>query len=97
MNMQNIMAQAQKMQREITQKKEEIDKTEYSGKSEWVETILMGDKTVKSIKIINKSMAIDDIEMLEDMIKISIDDAMVKINEDIENKLGMYGKMNGLF
>ena len=37
MNMQNLMAQAQKIQREITQKKEELEKMEFTGKSEWVE------------------------------------------------------------
>ena len=31
MNMQNLMAQAQKMQRDITKKKEEIDKMEFFG------------------------------------------------------------------
>ena len=35
--MQNLMAQAQRMQREITAKKEELEKMEFVGKSEWVE------------------------------------------------------------
>ena len=37
MNMQALMAQAQKMQRDITKKKEEIDKMEFNGKSELVD------------------------------------------------------------
>ena len=39
MNMQNLMAQAQKMQRDITAKKDELEKTEFTGKSEWVEVV----------------------------------------------------------
>ena len=34
MNMQNLMAQAQKMQRDITKKKEEIDNSTFEGDSE---------------------------------------------------------------
>ena len=33
MNMQNLMAQAQRMQREITAKKEELEKMEFVGNS----------------------------------------------------------------
>ena len=36
MNMQNLMAQAQKMQRDITKKKEELDNSTFEGVSEWV-------------------------------------------------------------
>ena len=39
-----MMAQAQRMQRDITKKKEEIDKTEFSGKSEWIDVVFTGDK-----------------------------------------------------
>jgi nucleoid-associated protein EbfC len=96
MNMQNLMAQAQKMQRDITKKKEEIDKTEFVGKSQWVEITLMGDKTLKKVQILNKNLASDDLDALEDMIKIAFDDAINKVDKEIENKMGMYSKMNGL-
>ena len=36
MNMQNLMAQAQKMQRDIENKKKELDSMEFVGHSEWV-------------------------------------------------------------
>ena len=36
MNIQNLMAQAQKMQKDITKKKEEIDNSTFEGTSEWV-------------------------------------------------------------
>ena len=37
MNMQQIMQQAQRMQREITKKKEILDASIFAGKSEWIE------------------------------------------------------------
>lgn len=98
MNMQNLMAQAQKMQRDITKKKEEIDKTEFSGKSEWVELTFNGKKELISLKIIPTKIDEEDKEMLEDMLNIAIKDAFNKIDKETEDKLGSYGQsLNGLF
>lgn len=44
MNMQQIMAQAQKMQRDITKKKEEINNSSFEGVSEWVTVKINGKK-----------------------------------------------------
>lgn len=98
MNMNNIMAQAQKMQRDIQKKQEEINNMSFVGESEWVEATLKGDKTVEKIIIKNKSsMDSEDLECLEDMIKIAINNAHGKIDAEIEKKMGMYSKLGGLF
>ena len=39
----------------------------------------------------------EDLECLEDMIKIAINDAHNKINKEFEKKMGMYSKLGGLF
>ena len=54
MNINNLMAQAQKMQKDIQKKQDEINSSEFTGESEWVEVVLLGDKSVKSIKIKKK-------------------------------------------
>ena len=98
MNMQNLMAQAQKMQRDIQKKQDEINKTEYEGKSQIVTVKINGKKEILDLKI-EKSILNDqeDLEMLEDMIKIALNDAFSKVEKDINSKLGMYGKgLNGL-
>jgi DNA-binding YbaB/EbfC family protein len=98
MNMQQIMQQAQRMQREITKKKEEIDNTDFSGKSEWVEIVFNGKREIKSFKILKDGVIdTDDKEMLEDMIMIAIKDAFSKIDKETESKLGNYASMSGLF
>ena len=97
MNMQQIMQQAQRMQRDITKKKEEIDKMEFLGKSEWVEIVFNGKREIKSFKILKDEIDGDDKEMLEDMIMIAIKDAFTKIDKETENKLGSYASMSGLF
>ena len=97
MNMQQIMQQAQRMQRDIQKKKGEIDATNFTGKSEWVEIIFNGKREIQSFKI-TKGGVIDqdDKEMLEDMIMIAIKDAFSKIDKETESKLGQYASMSGL-
>ena len=98
MNMQNLMAQAQRMQREITQKKEELEKMEFTGKSEWVEITYTGAKVIKDVKIIKEgNIEEDDKEILEDMIQIATKQAFIQINEAMSEKLGQYaGALDGL-
>lgn len=96
MNMQNLMAQAQKMQKDIEKKKSEINSKEFIGKSQIVEIIMLGDKTCKLVKI-NGEIDNDDKEILEDMIKIAYNDAIKQIESEIEKSLGSYGSMlNGI-
>lgn len=97
MNMQQIMQQAQRMQRDITKKKEEIDGMKFLGKSEWVEIVFNGKREIKSFKILKDEIDVDDKEMLEDMIMIAIKDAFSKIDKETESKLGSYASMSGLF
>ncbi len=98
MNMQNLMAQAQRMQREITAKKEELEKMEFTGKSEWVEMVFTGGRVLKSVKIVKTGNITEaDKEVLEDMITIATKDAFIKINEAMADKLGQYaGALDGL-
>ena len=100
MNMQALMAQAQKMQRDITKKKEQIDNMEFQGNSELVEVLMSGKKEILSVKIKSKDgLDSDDIEALEDMIKIAVNDAILKIDKETEKQLGSYntGGLGGLF
>ena len=97
MNMQQLMQQAQRMQREITKKKEEIDNTIFEGKSEWVSVSFNGKREIKSFKIIKEGVIdIDDKEMIEDMIMLAMKDAFKKIDKATEEKLGQYASMSGL-
>ena len=98
MNMQALMAQAKKKKKDLMTKKEEINKQLFTGKSELVEVVFNGKKEMISIKI-NKdaSLEADDIEVLEDMIKIAINDALKQIDDEVSKKLGAYSsQLNGL-
>ncbi len=98
MNMQSIMAQAQKMQKDLQKKKEELNSEIFTGKSDWVEVSFNGKKELISIKILHKEPILeDDHEMLEDMIHLAIKDVMSKIDFAFQEKMGSYaGMLDGL-
>ena len=98
MNMQSLMAQAQRMQKEIMSKKEEINKQEFMGNSELVNVKVNGKKEVISVNIKKDvELSQDDIELLQDMIVIAFNDAFKKVDEATENSMGAYGNsLNGL-
>ena len=95
MNMQALMREAQKMQKELTKTQEELERTTYEGSSSLVNVVVNGKKQLVSIKINNEdSIEKDEIELLEDMILVAINDALKKADVDKEKKLSKYG--NGL-
>ena len=98
MNMQAMLRQAQKMQKDMQKTQEEINNTEFTGKSELVSVKMMGDRIVKKVKISSEELEKDDIEVLEDMILIAVNDALKQIDKVTEEKMGAYTKgMPGLF
>ena len=50
--------------------------------------IMNGKKEVKSVKIKAEELEKDDIEILEDMITLAVNDAINKINKEINQKMG---------
>lgn len=98
MNMQALMQQAQKMQRDITKKKEELSAKEFVGTSELVEVKFHGDKKLIGVKIKQEELTSEDKEILEDMITIAVNDALSQIDKETESVLGAYGsQLGGLF
>lgn len=98
MNIQAMMKQAQKLQKEMTETKSKIDGMEFTGKSSVVAVTVNGKKEITKVKIDSNQFDGDDIEMLEDMIMIAVNDAMKQVDQEIENKMGKYTQgMPGLF
>ncbi|MCR5224415.1 MAG: YbaB/EbfC family nucleoid-associated protein [Bacilli bacterium] len=95
MNMQAMLQQAQRMQKDIQTKQEQINTSEYTGTSEMVDITIYGSKKIKFVNIKVKSLDEEDTEVLEDMIKIAMNDAISKVEKDVESKLGSYSKQLG--
>lgn len=98
MNLQALMKQAQAMQKNMLESKNKIDAMVFEGKSELVTVKMNGKREVISVKI-KEDVTLDkeDLEILEDMIAIAINDALKKIEKEINSKLGnQAGALGGL-
>ena len=85
MNMQQMMAQAQKMQRELKKAQAELAQKEFKvSKGGAVTVIVLGNKEVKSVEIDNDAFDADNKEMIQDMIALAINEAMAQIDEESE-------------
>lgn len=89
MNIQALMKQAQAMQKNIMNSKKKIEEMVFEGTSELVTITINGKREVISVKI-KEGVSLDkeDLEILEDMIVIAINDALKKIDKEINDKLG---------
>ena len=93
MNIQNLMREAQKMQKNLEKTQKELSDTTYEGTSSLVNVVLNGNKNIFSVKIkATQDFSIEDVELLEDMIMVAFNDAAKKVDEDKEKKLGKYGQ-----
>lgn len=96
MNMNMIMKKAAKMQEDMQKSTEEVMKTTFSTKKDLVEIEMTGDKNVTKFKI-NGEISADDKEILEDMIMLAVNETISKIDKTMEEKLGKYKGIPGLF
>lgn len=98
MNIQAMMKQAQKLQKDMMEEKNKIDSEIFEGKSSIVTVKVKGTKEIIEVKIDSEKIESDEIEMLQDMIVVAINDAMSKIDKETENKMGKFTQgMPGLF
>ena len=98
MNLQAMMKQAQKLQKDMLNTKDEIDKKTFENKKSFVTVTAKGNKKIESIKLDVESIEKDEIEMVEDLILVTINELMSQIDEEVNQKMGKYTQgMPGLF
>lgn len=96
MNMQAMMQQAQKLQRDMIKAKNEIDEKKFTSTQGFLTIEMKGNKEVTSVKIDKENLDKDDIEMLEDLISLAVNDNVKKIEKETESKMGKFGGLSGL-
>ena len=85
MNMQQMLMQAQKMQRELAKAQAQLAEKEFTvSKCGAVTVVLKGDKTVVSVSVDEDAFDKDNKEMVEEMIVLAINEAQEKIDEESE-------------
>ena len=95
-NMNNLMKQAQRMQRQMEEGQKELETKEFTAKAGGgaVEVTVTGKKEIVSVKLAEEVVDPDDIEMLQDLIVAAANEALRQA-EDENN--AMMSKMTGGF
>ena len=101
-NMQALMKQAQKMQQDLlkAQQEAELFSCEGSAGGGAIKVTANGKQELTSVLISKEVVNSDDVEMLQDLVKDAVNDALAKVKDHTKNTLGsVTGGLNipGLF
>ena len=93
-NMNNLMKQAQRMQRQMEESQKELEVKEFVAKAGGgaVEVTVTGKKEITKVKLSEEVVDPDDIEMLEDLVMAAANEAL-RMAEDASNEI--MNKMTG--
>lgn len=97
MNMQQLVIQAQKMQREMQKAQAALEEKDFTvTKGGAVTVVVKGNKTLKSIDIDKDALDPENKEMVEELIALAINEAVETICKEeqaIQSKVSMPGGM----
>ena len=101
-NMNQMMKQAQKMQEQMLKMQEEMEEKKFEATAGGgaVRVVVSGKREVLEVELKPEVVDPDDIEMLQDLIVASINEALRKLEADNANQMGqLTGGLNipGLF
>lgn len=101
--MNNLMKQAQRMQRQMEEQAKEMEEKEFEATAGGgaVKVVVSGKKEVLSVKLAEEVVDPDDIEMLEDLIVAATNEALRKLEEEnaaaMQQLTGGMGGLGGMF
>ncbi len=89
-NMSQVMAQAQRMQRQIEMAQAEIQEMRFTGTAggELVKVVAGGDHQIFSVEIAKEVVDPDDIEGLQDLIMAAANQALEQIDKTNQERIG---------
>ena len=93
-NMNNLIKQAQRMQRQMEESQKELETKKFTAKAGGgaVEVTVTGRKEVAKVKLSEEVVDPEDIEMLEDLVMAATNEAL-RMADDANNEI--MGKMAG--
>ena len=96
-NMNNLMKQAQRMQRQMEEKQQELENKEFTATAGGgaVSVTVSGKKEITAVTLQPEVVDPDDVEMLEDMLIAALNEAMRKASDTMEREMNkITGGMN---
>ncbi|NJP39308.1 YbaB/EbfC family nucleoid-associated protein [Alkalicoccus luteus] len=90
----NMMKQMQKMQKDMAKAQEQLkeETVEASAGGGMVKVIASGEKKILDIQINEEAVDPDDVEMLEDLVLAATNEALGKVDELVEERMGKFTK-----
>ena len=98
-NMNNLMKQAQKMQKQMEEKTKEIESKEWEASAGGgaVTVKVSGKKEITSVELSKEVVDPDDIEMLQDLIMAAVNEAFRKMEDESQDVMSQItGGLGGL-
>ena len=91
-NMNNLMKQAQRMQRQMEESQKELETKEFTAKAGGgaVEVTVTGKKEVTKVKLSQEDVDTEDVEMLEELVMAATNEALrmaEDANAEVMNKM----------
>ncbi len=99
-NMNNLMKQAQRMQRQMEEAQKDLETKEVTATAGGgvIEVTVSGKKEVTKVKIDPEAVDPEDVETLEDLVMAAVNEAFKKIDEESQAAMSkLTGGMGGLF
>ena len=93
-NMNNLMKQAQKMQRQMEESQKELEEKEFTASSGGgaVQVTINGKREVTGVTLSPEVVDPNDIEMLQDLVVAAVNEALRQVEDASAN---VYGKLAG--
>ncbi len=97
-NMNNLMKQAQRMQKQMEETKAALEEKEYEGTAGGgvVKVKMNGKKEITEVKIAEEVVDPEDIEMLEDLVLAAVNEVLRTQSEDEQAEMGKITGGGGL-
>ncbi|HET7578706.1 MAG TPA: YbaB/EbfC family nucleoid-associated protein [Bacillales bacterium] len=93
-NMNNMMRQMQKMQKQMAKTQEELkeEKVEGTAGGGMVTVVASGHKEILDVKINEEAVDPDDVDMLQDLVLAATNEALKKVDDLSNERLGKFTK-----
>jgi DNA-binding YbaB/EbfC family protein len=90
----NMLNKLKKIQKQMMEAQETLERKEFFGKSSGVTVIMQGTRQVLDVQI--NPEFVEEIELLQDSILIAVNDALKQIEKETEETMGQFsGGMGG--
>lgn len=96
-NMNNLMKQAQRMQRQMEENQKNLEESEFKATAGGgaVEVTVSGKREITDIRLEEEVVDPEDVEMLQDLIMAAVNEALRKVDAAYESNMSkMTGGMN---